>query len=56
ALQIRLAGMKCVLVRVPKLNNQHLIQVRQSQVKFESNHYDLEVNDFSKPCNLTLNR
>jgi hypothetical protein len=25
-------------------------------MKFECDHYDLEVIDYSKPCNLTLNR
>jgi hypothetical protein len=33
-----------------------MIQVRQSQIKFQSDHYDLEVIDYSKPCSLMLNR
>lgn len=33
-----------------------IIQVRRSQIKFESDHYDLEVIDYSKPCPLTFNR
>jgi RNA-dependent RNA polymerase len=38
------------------LGSREVIQVRRSQIKFESDHYDLEVIDYSKPCNLTLNR
>ena len=56
ALQIRMAGMKGVLVKAPELGTREVIQVRRSQIKFECDHYDLEVIDYSKPCNLTLNR
>ncbi|CAF1239013.1 unnamed protein product [Adineta steineri] len=56
ALQIRMAGMKGVLVKAPELGSREIIQVRRSQIKFECDHYDLEVIDYSKPCNLTLNR
>ena len=38
------------------LGSREVIQVRRSQIKFECDHYDLEVIDYSKPCNLTLNR
>ena len=38
------------------LGAREVIQVRRSQIKFECDHYDLEVIDYSKPCNLTLNR
>lgn len=56
ALQIRMAGMKGVLVIAPELGAREVIQVRRSQIKFECDHYDLEVIDYSKSCNLTLNR
>ncbi|CAF0897911.1 unnamed protein product [Rotaria sordida] len=56
ALQIRMAGIKGVLVKAPDLGSREVIQVRRSQMKFECDHYDLEVIDYSKPCNLTLNR
>ena len=75
ALQIRMAGMKGVLVKAPELGMtfffffyiqidsivfceglRDIIQVRQSQIKFESDHYDFEVIDYSKSCTLTLNR
>ncbi|CAF1450391.1 unnamed protein product [Adineta ricciae] len=56
ALQIRMAGMKGVLVKAPELGTREVIQVRRSQIKFECDHYDLEVIDYSKSCNLTLNR
>ena len=56
ALQIRMAGIKGVLVKAPELGSREIIQVRSSQIKFQCEHYDLEVIDYSKPCNLTLNR
>lgn len=38
------------------LGSREIIQIRRSQIKFDCDHYDLEVIDYSKPCNLTLNR
>ena len=56
ALQIRMAGMKGVLVKAPELGSREVIQVRRSHIKFECERSDLKVIDYSKSCNLTWNR
>jgi RNA dependent RNA polymerase len=49
-------GIKGVHYTGRELSSREAIRVRRSQIKFECEHYDLEVIDYSKPCNLTLNR
>ena len=56
ACQIPMAGMEGVHCTAMELGSREVFQVRRSQIKFECELSDLEVIDYSKPCNLTLNR